>query len=38
MSDRQLTDRIHMAFGLKDTDMPVHEALDMPADLIEGKN
>ena len=35
MSDRQLTDSIHIAFGLKDTDMPVHEALDMLADLID---
>lgn len=35
MSDRQLTDSIHMAFGLEDTDMPVHEALDMLADLID---
>lgn len=35
MSDRQLTDSIHMAFGLKDTEMPVHEALDMLADLID---
>lgn len=29
---------IHMAFGLNDNDTPVHEALDMPADPIEGKN
>ena len=35
MSDRKLTDSIHMAFGLKDTDMPVHEALDMLADIID---
>lgn len=38
MSDRSLHDGIHMAFGLHDIHMPVHEALDMPADLIEGKN
>lgn len=36
MSDRRLTDSIHMAFGLNDNDMPVHQALDMLADLIEG--
>lgn len=36
MSDRRLTDSIHMAFGLNDKDTPVHEALDMLADLIEG--
>ena len=36
MSDRRLTDSIHMAFGLNDKDMPVHQALDMLADLIEG--
>lgn len=35
MSDRQFTDRIHVSFGLKDMDMPVHEALDMLADLID---
>lgn len=36
MSDRRLTDSIHMAFGLNDKDMPVHEALGMLADPIEG--
>lgn len=36
MSDRRLTDSIHMAFGLNDKDTPVHEALGMLADLIEG--
>ncbi len=35
MSDRRLHDSIHMAFGLNDKDMPVHEALDMLADLID---
>lgn len=36
MSDRRLTDSIHMAFGLNDRDTPVHEALSMLADIIEG--
>lgn len=36
MSDRRLTDSIHMAFGLNDKDTPVHEALGMLADIIEG--
>ena len=35
MSDRSLHDSIHMAFGLHDIHMPVHEALDMPADPID---
>lgn len=35
MSDRRLTDSIHMAFGLDDVDITVHEALDMLADLID---
>lgn len=35
MSDRHLHNSINMAFGLNDKDMPVHEALDMPADLID---
>lgn len=35
MSDRRLTDSIHMAFGLSDKDTPVHEALDMLVDLID---
>ena len=35
MSDRRLTNSIHMAFGLDDIDTPVHEALDMLADLID---
>ncbi|WP_418911119.1 hypothetical protein [Adlercreutzia sp.] len=35
MSDRRLTDSIHMAFGLDDVDTPVHEALDMLADIID---
>ena len=35
MSDRRLTDSIHMAFGLNDTNITVHEALDMLADLID---
>lgn len=35
MSDRYLHDSILMAFGLNDKDMPVHEALDMLADLID---
>ncbi|EBA40609.1 hypothetical protein COLAER_00281 [Collinsella aerofaciens ATCC 25986] len=34
MSDRRLTDSIHMAFGLDDVDTTVHEALDALADLI----
>lgn len=38
MSDRRLTDSIHMAFGPNDRDTPVHEALGMLADIIEGKN
>lgn len=38
MSDRSLHDSIHMAFGPHDIHMPVHEALDMLADPIEGKN
>lgn len=33
---RRLTDSIHMAFGLNDKDTPVHEALGMLADIIEG--
>lgn len=36
MSDRRLTDSIHMAFGPDDKDTPVHEALGMLADIIEG--
>lgn len=36
MSDRRLTDSIRMAFGLNDRDTPVHEALGMLADIIEG--
>lgn len=36
MSDRRLTDSIHMAFGLNDKDTPVHKALGMLADIIEG--
>lgn len=35
MSDRRLTDSIHMAFGLDDVNTPVHEALGMLADLID---
>lgn len=35
MSDRRLHDSIHLAFGLDDIDTPVHEALDMLADLID---
>lgn len=35
MSDRRLVDSIHMAFGLDDVDITVHEALDMLADLID---
>lgn len=35
MSDRRLTDSIHMAFGLNDVNITVHEALDMLADLID---
>lgn len=35
MSDRRLNDSIHLAFGLDDIDTPVHEALDMLADLID---
>lgn len=35
MSDRRLRDIINMAFGLKDKDMSVHNALDMFADLID---
>lgn len=38
MSDRSPHDSIHMAFGLHDIHMPVHEAPDMLADPIEGKN
>lgn len=36
MSDRRPTDSIHMAFGLNDKDAPVHEALGVLADIIEG--
>lgn len=36
MSDRRLHDGIHMAFGLQDKDTPVHGALGMLADIIEG--
>lgn len=35
MSDRRLTDSIHMAFGLDDVDTTVYEALDTLADLID---
>ena len=35
MSDRRLTDSIHMAFGLDDINTPVHEVLAMLADLID---
>lgn len=35
MSDSRLTYSIHMAFGLNDTNITVHEALDMLADLID---
>ena len=35
MSDRRLTDSIHMAFGIDDVDATVHEALDTLADLID---
>lgn len=35
MSDRRLTDSIHMAFGLNDANIKVHEALDVLADLID---
>jgi hypothetical protein len=35
MSDRRLHGSIHLAFGLDDIDTPVHEALDMLADLID---
>lgn len=35
MSDRRLTDSIHMAFGLDDVDTPVHEALSMLADMVD---
>lgn len=35
MSDRRLTDSIHMAFGLDDIHAPVHEVLAMLADLID---
>lgn len=35
MSDRRLTDSIHMAFGLNDVNATVHEVLDMLADLID---
>lgn len=35
MSDRRLTDSIHMAFGLDDVDTTVHEALDALAGFID---
>lgn len=35
MSDRRLTDSIHMAFGLDDIHAPVYEVLAMLADLID---
>lgn len=38
MSDRRLTDSIHMAFGLDDVNTPVYKALGMLADLIDCPN
>ena len=38
MSGRSPHDSIHMAFGPHGIHMPAHGALDMLADLIEGKN
>ena len=35
MSDRRLTDSIHMAFGFDDIHAPVHEVLTMLADIID---
>ena len=35
MSDRRLTDSIHMAFGLDDIHAPVHEVLAKLADIID---
>lgn len=35
ISDRRLTDSIHMAFGLDNLDALVHETLDMLADIID---
>ena len=35
MSDRRLTDSIHMAFGIDDIDTTVHETLGALADLID---
>ena len=35
MSDRRLTDSIHMAFGIDDVDATVHETLGALADLID---
>ena len=35
MSDCRIINSIHMAFGLNDKDIPVHEALDMLADIID---
>ena len=35
MSDRRLTDSIHLAFGLDDIHAPVHEVLAKLADMVD---
>ena len=35
MSDRRLTDSIHLAFGLEDIHAPVHEVLAKLADMVD---